>query len=143
LVQFIDVRDLAAWTILATAQKLTGPYNVTGPAAPLSMQSLLDTCQETNGGNAAFTWVDDDFLLAQEVAPWTEMPLWIPGEEEAGFGSVDCRKAQANGLVYRPLADTVRDTLAWLNTRPADYEWRNGLSAEKERLVLDKWKIAR
>jgi 2'-hydroxyisoflavone reductase len=139
LVQFIDVRDLAAWTLWATEQKLTGPFNVTGPANPLSMEALLETCKTTNGGDASFTWVDEDFIVANEIAPWTELPLWIPGEEEAGFGSVDCRKAQAKGLVYRPLADTVRDTLAWLNTRPADYEWKNGLAAEKETAVLKKW----
>ncbi|MBE2222615.1 MAG: SDR family oxidoreductase [Anaerolineae bacterium] len=139
LVQFIDVRDLAAWVIAATAQRLTGPYNVTGPAAPLSMQALLNVCKETTSSDAAFTWVNEDFILAQGVAPWTELPLWMPGEEEAGFGSVDCRKAQAKGLVYRPLAVTVRDTLAWLNSRPADYEWRNGLAAEKEAQVLQAW----
>lgn len=139
LVQFIDVRDLAAWTLLATEQKLTGPYNVTGPASPLSMKALLETCKTTNGGDATFTWVDEDFILANEIAPWTELPLWVPGEEDAGFGAVDCRKGQAKGLVYRPLTDTVRDTLAWLNSRPADYEWKNGLPAEKETAVLSKW----
>lgn len=139
LIQFIDVRDLAAWVLLATEQKLTGPFNVTGPANPLSMEALLETCQTTNGGNATFTWVDEDFILANDIAPWTEMPLWVPGEEDAGFGAVDCRKAQANGLIYRPLTDTVRDTLTWLNSRPADYEWVNGLAAEKETAVLKKW----
>ena len=143
LVQFIDVRDLAAWTLLATEQKITGPFNVTGPATPLSMQALLNTCKTTIGGDATFTWVDEDFILANEIAPWTELPLWVPGEEDAGFGAVDCRKAQANGLVYRPLTDTVRDTLAWLNSRPVDYELKNGLAAEKETAVLSKWKIAR
>ena len=142
LVQFIDVRDLAAWIMLASEQKLTGPYNVTGPAAPLSMKALLDTCKETNGGDAAFTWVDEDFLLAQGVAPWTELPLWVPGDEDAGFGAVDCRKAQAAGLAYRPLADTVRDTLAWLNSRPAGYAWKNGLPAEKEAKVLQAWRTS-
>lgn len=139
LVQFIDVRDLAAWTLLATEQKITGPFNVTGPASPLSMQALLETCKAANGGDAAFTWVDQDFILANDIAPWTELPLWMPGAEFAGFGAVNCRKAQANGLTYRPLADTARDTLAWLNSRPADYEWKNGLAAEKEKKVLQAW----
>jgi 2'-hydroxyisoflavone reductase len=138
-VQFIDVRDLSEWIILATERQLTDPYNATGPAAPLPMQTLLQTCKEINGGDASFTWIPEEFLLAQEVAPWTELPLWVPGDEGIGFSSVDCRKAQAQGLVYRPLADTVRDTLAWLNTRPADYEWKNGLPAEKEAAVLKAW----
>ncbi|MCZ7667650.1 MAG: hypothetical protein M5U34_10745 [Chloroflexi bacterium] len=136
----IDVHDLAAWTLRATAQNVTGPFNVTGPASSLSMAALLETCKATNGGDATFTWVDQEFILANDIAPWTELPLWMPGEEFAGFGAVNCRQAQANGLTYRPLADTVRDTLAWLKTRPADYKWVNGLPAEKETAVLAKWR---
>lgn len=139
LVQFIDVRDLADWILLATEQKLTGPFNVTGPVRRLTMQTFLETCQATSGSDAAFTWVDKDFILANDVAPWTELPLWMPSEEFAGFGAVDCRKAQAHGLVYRPLSATVGDTLAWLQTRPLDYEWINGLTAAKETAVLQKW----
>ncbi|NHZ72539.1 MAG: NAD-dependent epimerase/dehydratase family protein [Aquificales bacterium] len=138
-VQFIDVHDLAAWTIFATEQKITGPYNLTGPAAPLSMQTLLETCKDTNGGDATFTWVDEDFILANDIAPWTELPLWGPGQDAIGMGTVACSKAQAQGLIYRPLADTVRDTLAWLNTRPTEYEWKNGLPADKEAKVLREW----
>jgi 2'-hydroxyisoflavone reductase len=136
-VQFIDVRDLAAWTVQAAERQLTGAYNATGPAAPLSMQSLLHTCREVSGSDAVFTWVDEAVILENEIAPWTELPLWLPGEDGAAFGGVDCRKAQANGLTYRPLADTIRDTLAWLHTRPADYTWRSGLPAEKEARALE------
>ena len=28
--------------------------------------------------DAQLTWVDDDVLLAHEVEPWTELPLWMP-----------------------------------------------------------------
>jgi 2'-hydroxyisoflavone reductase len=73
------------------------------------------------------------------VAPWTELPLWIPGEEAAGFGGVECSRAQAAGLTYRPLVNTIRDTLDWLNSRPADYEWRNGLKPEREAELLRLW----
>ena len=139
LVQFIDVRDLAEWALVATAQKLTGPFNVTGPALPLTMQTLLETCQTSSDSKGTLTWVDEAFILANDIAPWTELPLWMAGEEFAGFSTVDCRKAQANGLVYRPLPVTVDDTLAWLRTRPLDYEWINGLAAEKETAVLQAW----
>lgn len=136
-VQFIDVRDLAEWTVQAAERQLTGAYNATGPAAPLPMKTLLHTCREVSGSDAVFTWVDEAFILENEIAPWTELPLWVPGDDGAAFGGVDCRKAQANGLIYRPLAETIRDTLVWLRTRPADYAWRNGLPAEKEAKGLE------
>ena len=137
-VQFIDVRDLAEWTLRATAGRLTGPYNVTGPARPLPFGHLLATVRDLTGGDATFTWVDDDFLVAHEVSPYTELPLWVPAEY-GGFNAFGIDKALAAGLSFRPVEETVRDTLAWAATRPADYVWRNGLPAEREAELLREW----
>jgi len=65
------------------------------------------------------------------------MPVWIPNtEEDAGFSHIAVSKAIKAGLTFRPLEDTVRDTLEWVETLPSDREWRAGLSAEKEAKVL-------
>lgn len=137
-VQFIDVRDLAQWILLATEARLTGPFNVTGPREPLPLGRLLETCRQVSGSDTAFTWVDDAFLLAHEVAPYAELPLWVPSEY-GGFNAFSIDKALAAGLAFRPVADTVRDTLEWAMGRPADYTWRNGLSAEREAMLLQEW----
>jgi 2'-hydroxyisoflavone reductase len=137
-VQFVDVRDIAAWTVRATASRLTGPYNVTGPAETLPMAEFLAVCCDVTGSDAAFTWVSDDFLQAQEVGAYQEMPLWVPAEF-AGFGWVNCRKAIDAGLQFRPLPETIADTLAWLQTHPADYEWRGGLTPQREAELLQAW----
>jgi 2'-hydroxyisoflavone reductase len=137
-VQFIDVRDLARWTLSATEKRLTGPYNVTGPRRPLPLGQLLDTCREISGSDARLTWVDEAFLVAHEVAPYAEMPLWVPAEY-GGFNAFNIDKALAAGLAFRPAAETVSDTLAWAATRPADYQWRAGLPAEREKELLDEW----
>ncbi|MCA9874768.1 MAG: hypothetical protein KC441_13955, partial [Anaerolineales bacterium] len=138
-VQIIDVRDLAAWTVQATAQNLHGPFNATGPDYRLTMRDVLGTCRQAVDKEPNFIWVDETFLLDHDVTPWTDLPLWIPGDEAEGFSGVDCSKAQQAGLTYRPLLETVRDTRAWLNTRPADYAWRNGLSREREAELLALW----
>lgn len=137
-VQFIDVRDLARWIITATAARLTGPYNITGPGRPLPLGLLLDACRAVAGSDARFTWVDDSFLVEQGVEPYTELPLWVPAEF-GGFNSFNIDKALAAGLVFRPFAETVRDTLEWAQYRPADYVWRNGLPAEREASLLAAW----
>ncbi len=139
LVQFIDVRDLAEWTLRATEARVSGPHNATGPADELTMGDVLDTCKAVSGSDATFTWVSDAFLQEQEVEPYTEMPLWVPAEY-AGFGAFDCSKALAAGLSFRPLAETVQATLDWLATRPADYQWRNGLKPEREAELLRLWR---
>ena len=140
-VQFIDARDLAAWTLSMVEAHHTGTYNATGPGNPLTMGDLLDVCNRELGGTARFVWVDEPFLLREEVGPWIELPLWIPNEMDMrGQGAIDCRKAIAAGLTFRPLAETVRDTLDWDATRPADTARAAGLRPEREAELLDKWR---
>lgn len=137
-VQFIDVRDLARWTLQATARRLTGPYNATGPRHPAPLGQVLDLSRQISGSDAEITWVNEAFLTAHEVTPFTEMPLWVPAEYE-GFNAFSIEKAVAAGLTHRPLEDTIRDTLDWAASRPADYVWRGGLPPEREVELLRAW----
>lgn len=101
--QFIDVRDIAEWTIQATEARLQGPYNVIGP---MSMEAVLETCREASGSEAVFHWADAGFLLAKNIESWSDMPLRVPAED-AGVLQVDISKAAARSLMHRKLADTV------------------------------------
>ncbi len=139
-VQFIDVRDLARWILSATESRLTGPYNVTGPQPPLPIGALLTACREVAGSDARFTWVSEAFLLEHEVAPFTELPLWIPAASD-GFNAFNIDKALAAGLAFRPVVDTARDTLAWASRR-SGHVWRNGLTPEREAQLLEAWQKA-
>ena len=143
-VQIIDGRDLAEWNIRMTESRRTGVYNATGPDYKLTMGAALDACKAVSGSDARFVWVDGQFLLDAGVQPWIELPLWIPQrEDETGsLLAVNSDKAFAAGLAFRPVADTARDTLAWAATRPAGYEWRAGMRAEREHEVLEAWKTS-
>ncbi len=136
--EFIDVRDLANWIVSMVEAKQTGVYNATGPAGTLTMGKLLDECQRVSGSDAIFTWVDDDFLVKQEVGAFVELPLWIP-DQHGGLTVYSRDKAIADGLTFRPLAETIADTLAWQATRSADYQWRGGLKSERETELLRLW----
>lgn len=138
-VQFIDVRDLAAWTIRLVEEGATGVYNATGPAERLSLREFLEITRNSTGSNARFVWVHEAFLLEQGIQPWMEIPLWIPGEEGLGLGTVNVEKAKAAGLTFRPLPETIRDTLAWAAARPDEHEWQAGLKREREQELLAAW----
>ena len=141
-VQFIDGRDLAEWVIRMVEQRETGIYNATGPAKELSIGQMLDTIKSANKSNATFTWVNADFLKAQKVAPWSDMPVWIPPRgEEAGGARISIQRALGKGLIFRPLADTARDTLAWFKSQPAERQskLKAGLTPEREVEVLAAW----
>ncbi|MEK7324009.1 MAG: NAD-dependent epimerase/dehydratase family protein [Chloroflexota bacterium] len=134
--QVIDVRDLAEWTIRMVEAKTTGVFNATGPDYPLTFGKVLDECKAVSGSDARFVWVDGKFLLDAGVQPWSELPLWLGG----GDMTVSVNKAIAAGLTFRPLADTIRDTLAWDATRPSDREPRAGMKKEREEELLSQWK---
>ncbi|HKS27448.1 MAG TPA: NAD-dependent epimerase/dehydratase family protein [Pyrinomonadaceae bacterium] len=139
--ELIDVRDVAEWVVRVLETGETGTFNVIGPGDRLSMKGLLEECRAATASDASFTWVSDDFLLKNEVQPWREMPLWIPREyERAAFQAVNCDRAISAGLKFRPLAETILDTLHWDAQRPKDTERHAGLDAEKERRLLQLWK---
>jgi 2'-hydroxyisoflavone reductase len=137
-VQIIDVRDLAEWTIRMVEDKQAGIFNATGPEVPLNMREVLEICRQVAGSPAEFVWVDDEFLLAQGVTPFTDLPLWLPGAASAMM-QVSVAKTLAAGLTFRPLEKTVADTLAWDNSRPMYSKPLNGISIERESELLELW----
>ncbi len=139
--QFIDVRDLAEWSIRLLERKITGVFNATGPDYMLTLGELFDTCKSVSNSHAEFVWASEDFLLEQEVKPWIELPLWIPGRENAGgMDRINIAKPLAVGLTIRPLSETISDTLGWDLARPEENTWRNTLKPEKEQAILALWK---
>lgn len=137
--QFIDARDLADWIIRMIENGHGGPFNVTGPEQPLPIERLLEICEKVSGTDAGITWVSEDFLLKNNVEPWMELPLWLPGESKRGFQSTRIDRALTQGLAFRPIETTVRDTLHWARSRPPEYKWRAGMQLDKESELLHKW----
>ncbi|HZQ16389.1 MAG TPA: NAD-dependent epimerase/dehydratase family protein [Gaiellaceae bacterium] len=135
--QVIDARDLAAWIVLAAETRLAGTFNAVD--RPTTRAALLETCAAVAGARPDLVWVDPDFLAAQEVGEWLELPLWTHDPAHAGLLAVDPAAAFAAGLAPRPLAETVRDTLAWVDAGEAPAVEGVGLDRAKERRVLDAW----
>ena len=141
-VQFIDGRDLAEWTIRMVENGETGIYNATGPVKQLGIGDMLETVKSALSSSAKFTWVNADFLEAQKVEPWSDTPVWIPPRgEEAGGNQISNKRALAKGLIFRAMADTTRDTVAWFKSQPQDRQskLKAGLSPERETEVLAAW----
>jgi len=141
-VQYIDGRDLADFVIRTLEDGTAGVFNANGPNTPTNMAEMLYGCKAVTGGDARFTWVNADFLGEQGIQPWSDMPVWIPPREGyEGFHRVNIDKAIKAGLRSRPLAETVRDTLAWYHAWPPDtpFPWRGGITAEREAEVLAAW----
>ncbi|MGX2997637.1 NAD-dependent epimerase/dehydratase family protein [Streptomyces sp. JNUCC 64] len=117
-IRYVDVRDLAAFALDATAAGLNGPYNVVGPAGIATMGELLDACAAVTGSDARLRWTDPETIRRAGVEPWTELPVWTPPDSEMhdALHGPDVSRALAAGLVCRSLTETVEDTWAWLTS---------------------------
>jgi 2'-hydroxyisoflavone reductase len=142
-VQFIDAGDLAEWTIRVAEARTMGTFNATGPAHVLTMREMLMGMGKAMRAKFQPTWVPTTFLEAEEVSPWSDMPVWVPGQgDSAGFARRDIRRALKAGLTYRSLSTTTLDTLDWFKLQPAERQakLKAGISPTRERELLADWK---
>lgn len=139
-VQLIDARDLADWILLAAENHQSGTFNATGKPFEMTMGMMLAEIRDTTAVDASFTWVTEEFLEAENVEPWTELPLYLPESDRSvsGFLSANVDKALATGLNFRQLSQTVREVLAWRQKQ--DRPLRAGLDRSRERRLLEKWR---
>jgi 2'-hydroxyisoflavone reductase len=143
-VQFIDVRDLADFVRLCAEKKVAGKFNLCTPPRWATMGKLLDASKRVTGADTKFVWASPAFLLEHKAidpdSMWAsqEIPIWAPPTgPSVGHSLMASARAEAKGLRFRPLETTIRDTLEWQKTRPAEKQkLRSGLSPEREAELL-------
>jgi 2'-hydroxyisoflavone reductase len=138
-IQVVDARDLAAFALGLIERGDGGTYDVVSPAGRLTLGGVVDACREAAGSDARPVWVDEDFLLERDVEPWTELPLWTPGDDMAGFQRSDVARALAAGLEIRPIAETAADTLRWAQATKPDPG--PAMTREREAALLREWSL--
>jgi 2'-hydroxyisoflavone reductase len=129
LVQFIDAKDLGSWLVALSEQRAGGVYNATHPGR--SWSETLETCRAVSGSDATFEWLPPELLVEHEVGEWMELPLWISDPDSAAMHETDVSRAVESGLTFRPLEETVRDTLEQAETVDGV-----GLTPEREAELL-------
>lgn len=153
--QIIDVRDLADFTLLCVERGLFDVFNAVTPAATLRMRDVVESVCRVGKADTQPVWIPADFLVANGVAPWQQMPAWVPNATPgyAGFGRTSTARAMKAGLTTRSLDDTNEATLAYYRSRGEELAkergeefaatWRTrtrgGLARDKETSVLEAW----
>jgi 2'-hydroxyisoflavone reductase len=137
-VALIDSRDLARFALSGGS----GTFEAPGPSTRDTRADLMAACVAATGADVTLTYVDESWLAAQGVQAWTEVPLWVPSTEAPGVFAHHSESAEAAGLAWRPLVETVADTWAWQQTVAGG--WRPttstpGLDPQRERELLAAW----
>lgn len=142
-IQYVDVRDLAAWINDNLLTDSSGPYNLTCPGDHTTWGEVLQACIEVTGSDAELVWIDQEAVLAAGAEPWTQLPIWVPADGEwAGFFAFDTSRAVGTGLSSRAIAETVRDTWSWFQAEgsptPPSHRPAPGLPAALESALLGR-----
>ena len=145
--QFIDVRDLGAWIVRLLEREERGAFNGTGPARGPSCawSDLLAACEDEAARRGAPALqpipVAESFLLAQGVAPWSELPLWLPSSdpEHHGHSRVEIERAERTRLTTRPLEQTVAAVMDEGVPGEDDARRRGKLTRAREAELLALW----
>jgi 2'-hydroxyisoflavone reductase len=142
--QWVDARDLAAWLVACAEHRTPGAFNAISPPGFASIGEIIDACRERTATGAHLVWVSPEFVAAQDISEWVELPLWLtPGAEFDSHYGFDTRRAAAAGLVCRPIVETIADTWAWIQAggipRPVEGRPLPGLDPAKEQHALAAW----
>jgi 2'-hydroxyisoflavone reductase len=131
-VQFVHARDLADWILAMAESRRTGLFKATGPESPLTMERLLEAIGAATGSDANLAWRGARFLEEAGVEAWSDLPLWLGTDPDIrGLLSVDISKALTAGLTFRPLSQTIQETLAGAGPTSTA-----GLDPKRERALL-------
>ena len=139
-IQFVDARDLAAFVLHLAETATGGAFNVVHPAGTTTLGALIGLARAEAGADTSVEWAGGDWLGEQlGEDKYDAFPLWVP--EEPGSHLFDPAHAIAAGLDLRPVAETVRDTLAWDRTREQQWPMKAGLDPDREAALLAAWRV--
>ena len=100
--QYIDVRDLAAFMRRCAEQRPPGRFNACTPPGAHTMGELMETGKRVSGSNATFVWADAEFIQKNGLMEKGEIPIWLPPTGPlAGALLVSSARAVQQGLRFR------------------------------------------
>lgn len=128
----VDARDLGAFVERLTADGAAGIYNA---HQPVSLLESIELAIELSGADTQVVALPAAKAEEQEFLGG-KLPLWLAGSELAGIRVSRSMRAEQAGLRFRPLRETVADTLAWIATEEPRDVWPVGISEEEERRII-------
>lgn len=130
-VQVIDVRDLARLVVQLLADDRPGAFHAVGPAEPVTLGGLIETCARVAGTEVAIV----------PVSPDSATPLFPLVRTNWPSQQRSPARARAAGMPATPLEVTAADVLAWDRQRGEPPLARGFSLAQEQALIAqrDNW----
>lgn len=147
-VQYIDVRDVAAWMIQLIEKDGGGIYNAVGPASATGMHAFIYGAHAAFSSSVSFVMIDDYEFLRQHKVQYI-VPWIMPMGNNSGSALVNNQHSIANGLDFTPLAQTVKDTYEWWYSDALSEERRQRFESKpnsiivREKEIISAWKSSK
>jgi 2'-hydroxyisoflavone reductase len=146
-VQYIDVRDVAEWMIRLAEEKVTGTYNAVGPKGPQTMHEFIDNAMEAFEEESTFVKIDDYEFLKENGVHYL-IPWIMPEDNNYGTARINNQHGIRNGLTFRDVKDSVKDTFQWWTSdslsdeRRNEFELKPGSILLREKSIIENWRRA-
>ena len=124
-VQIVDSRDLARLVVQLITDDRPGAFHAVGPATPVTLGGLIETCARVAGTNVEVVPVPP----ATAPAFFPLIRTNWPSQQRSPA------RARAAGMPATPLEVTTADVLAWDRQR-GEPPLGHGFTAEQERAIL-------
>ena len=143
-VQFIDVRDIAEFMVRLIENQTAGTFNGVGPASTMTVPAFVYGAHAAFGTKVNYHHLNNyDFL---ESNTFTFQAPWVKDMKKYhGISRVNNEHSIANGLSFRPLAQTVRDTHDWWYSDAVSEDRRLAFASNenelhnRQRELIEKW----
>ncbi|MFK7773910.1 MAG: NAD-dependent epimerase/dehydratase family protein [Saprospiraceae bacterium] len=145
MVQYTDVRDAAEWMIRLIEDKNVGSYNVVGPKEKQNIYEFVEVVKNALEVKSTFVKIDDyDFLKENNIhyiVPWI-----MPTGKNHGSAKANNQKSIKNGLTFRPLTESIKDTWEWWNSDAVSQAQRDKVGSDPksvlalEKSIIEKWR---
>lgn len=119
---YVDVRDLAAFTVMSLERKISGRYNMVNAQGAATTGEMMRRSLAASGADVELAWISYPFLHAHGLAGDDSpgFPMFSDTVEYGGFSHLSQAAAVAKGFRNRPFAETFDAHWNWWSSLPAD-----------------------